>query len=140
MKDKKPLKERAKEYFKSLGIDIDEKPNENLETITVPCTIEIESVVFYSYVEIVFEYNGCTYKYTGNAGGIGVGDLTAEGVIYFGDLNKLIGTKAFGVTFAAEDGGVVQVTWGTHGNATAAGIGEGLGAFGGSGSWKKYGC
>ena len=42
-----------------------------------------------------------------------------------------------GSIFIAEDGGALQVTWGTSGNATAVGVGEGLGAFGGSGSWKK---
>ena len=53
--------------------------------------------------------------------------------------NNLLLLKAttFGVAFVAEDGGALQVTWGTSGNATAVGVGEGLGAFGGSGSWKK---
>jgi hypothetical protein len=64
-----------------------------------------------------------------------VGDITGAGVIYFGDLNTLLKATTFGVAFGAEDGGVVQVTWGTSGNATAGGIGEGLGAFGGSGNW-----
>ena len=69
------------------------------------------------------------------SGGVGVGDLTCEGVIYYGNQDVLLKATTFGVAFGAEDGGVVQVTWGTSGNATAAGIGEGLGAFGGSGSW-----
>ena len=66
-----------------------------------------------------------------------VGDLSSAGVIYFGSEATLLKATTFGVAFGAEDGGVVQVTWGTSGNATAAGIGEGLGAFGGSGSFKE---
>ena len=68
---------------------------------------------------------------------MGLGDLTSAGVIYFGNLKTLLKATTFGVAFGAEDGGVVQVTWGTSGNATAAGVGEGLGAFGGSGNWTK---
>ena len=58
------------------------------------------------------------------------------GVIYFGNLETLLKATTFGVFFAADAAGAVQVTWGTSGNATGGGDGDGAGAFGGSGSWK----
>ena len=102
------------------------------------CTISEQGYLFYSHVSVIFEDgNGNTYEFEGGAGGVGVGDTEAEGIIYFGDEETLLKATTFGVAFIAEDGGALQVTWGTSGNATAVGVGEGLGAFGGSGSWKK---
>jgi len=104
---------------------------------THPCVIDILGVLFYSHVEVSFtDGNGKFHKYEGDAGGIGVGEIEGPGVIYYADLGKLLATKAFGVAFVAEDGGTAMVTWGTHGNANIVGIGDGLGTFGGSGSWK----
>ena len=105
---------------------------------TYSCTISVQGYLFYSHVSVIFEdADGNSYEFEGGAGGVGVGDTEAEGLIYFGDEDTLLKATTFGVAFGAEDGGVVQVTWGTSGNATAVGVGEGVGAFGGSGSWKK---
>jgi len=112
------------------------KGDEN--TITYNCTINVAGYLFYSHVTCQFtDADGNTYLYEGGAGGIGIGDIEAEGVIYFGSEETLLKATTFGEAFIAEDGGTLQLTWGTSGNATAVGIGEGLGAFGGSGSWKK---
>jgi len=105
-------------------------------TQTYPCTISILGAVVYSRVEVVFQDSeGKIHTFKGDAGGLGVGDIDGPGVIYFSDLSKLISTKTFGVAFVAEDGGTAMVTWGSHGNANIVGIGEGGGAFGGSGKW-----
>jgi hypothetical protein len=102
-----------------------------------PCTISIIGAVVYSRVEVVFEDpSGATHKFTGDAGGLGIGDIDGPGVIYFSDLSTLLKTKSFGVAFVAEDGGTAMVTWGSHGNANIVGIGEGGGGFGGSGKWR----
>ena len=129
----KNLKHRAAVYFNSIGVNPAVPP---AEVTTLPCVIEVECFMFYTYVEVSVPDKGM--KFCGSSGGIGVpGDLTAAGVIYFADWDKLKETDTFGVAFLAEDGGVVQVTWGSRGNASAAGVGEGGGAFGGSGSWKS---
>ncbi len=104
---------------------------------TLPCTIDIVSAVVYAHVTVVFvDPSGNTHKFRGDAGGVGIGEIEGAGVIYYSDLDALIKTKSFGVAFASEDGGTAMVTWGTHGNANIVGVGEGLGAFGGSGKWK----
>ena len=143
---------RAEKYFAAHGINPNiegEMKNPKLDVTptpafkagdegvtTVPCEITVEAFLFYMYCEVTFvDPAGKSHKFCGNSGGIGVGDLETAGVIYYADLETLITTAAFGVAFIAEEGGVVQVTWGTHGNASAAGVGEGGGAFGGSGSW-----
>jgi|TARA_R100001163_G_C5029532_1_gene170145 hypothetical protein len=144
-------RKRAVKYFDAKGINPNTRPEierildfspvqtwstTSNGTTTYPCTIEIEAFLFYLHLTVIFTDNkGNVHTFEGDSGGIGVGDITGAGVIYFGDLNTLLKATTFGVAFGAEDGGVVQVTWGTSGNATAGGIGEGLGAFGGSGNW-----
>tara|TARA_Y100001938_G_scaffold143552_1_gene216491 strand:- start:20530 stop:21012 length:483 start_codon:yes stop_codon:yes gene_type:complete len=148
-------RKRAEKWFAAHGINpntpnsdgnaqvLDMKPaitfTEDMDgTTTYPCEISIEGFLFYAHVTVSFtDSAGKTYEFEGGSGGIGVGDLSSAGVIYFGNEETLLKATTFGVAFGAEDGGVVQVTWGTSGNATAAGVGEGLGAFGGSGSWKQ---
>jgi hypothetical protein len=142
---------KALEYFDRLKIDVRVEPKPGTFPSVAPqapkftkhyvgagmetyaCTIHLLSVVFYTYCDVTTA-NG--HEFEGHSGGLGVGELTAVGVIYYDDLKVLLNTSAFGVFFGAEEGGVVHVTWGANGNATAAGVGEGLGAFGGSGSWK----
>ena len=103
--------------------------------ISHPCTINVEGFLFYAHVTVTFNDGTNAYEFEGGSGGVGIGDLTSGGIIYYGNQNTLLTATTFGVAFGAEDGGVCQVTWGTSGNATAAGVGEGLGAFGGSGRW-----
>lgn len=142
---------RAEKYFAAKGINpnvkgeltrkLDVKPTAifkdgDLGVTTMPCTIEVEAFLFYMHLTVTFvDSKGTCHKFEGDSGGVGVGEVDSAGVIYFADLETLLKTGTFGVAFAAEDGGVVQVTWGTHGNASAAGVGDGGGAFGGSGSW-----
>ncbi len=140
------LKKNAEAYFKEQGIDPSKKPEKqsaNIDRkdlssksiITHPCFIRATSYLVYTYIEVLVPAIGYTFK--GSSGGLGIGDIGAAGVIYYTDEAKLLSTEAFGVVYGAEYGGVLQVTWGSHGNATAAGIGEGGGAFGGSGKWEK---
>lgn len=149
----KKSRKRAMKYFHARGINPNRRPQlermldfspkltwtrDDYNVITHPCTIQVEAFLFYMHLTVTFEdASGDTYIFEGDSGGVGLGDLTSEGVIYFGNLKTLLKATTFGVAFGAEDGGVVQVTWGTSGNATAAGVGEGLGAFGGSGNWTK---
>jgi hypothetical protein len=154
---------RAAEYFKRLGIDPNAAPDaaesatlavrdsgERLRALeifpvpplsvgsdvtTLPCVIECESFFFYTYCSVLVP--GLGREFEGHSGGLGVGDCTGGGVIYFADQGALLATSDFGVTFVADTGGTVMVTWGTHGNANAVGVGEGAGAFGGTGSWKS---
>ena len=153
-KPNKARRRRAEKWFAAHGINpnspdsngnanvLDVRPTltwkEDMDGVTsYPCEINVEGFLFYAHVTVSFtDSEGNTHEYEGGSGGIGVGDLTCAGVIYFGDEDVLLKATTFGVAFGAEDGGVCQVTWGTSGNATAAGVGEGLGAFGGSGSWK----
>ena len=149
----KDRKDQAMAYFKSKGIDPSLAPPASIAqpaqrswqhhhslqaqgVTTLPCYIDILAVLFYSHVTVSFTVGGKTHTYEGDAGGVGAGEISGAGVIYYSDLGTLLGTKAFGVTFVAEEGGTAMVTWGTHGNANIVGIGDGLGAFGGSGSWK----
>jgi hypothetical protein len=133
------------EYFKRKGIDPSIKPEprpvpELADTdgmTTCPCAIEIVAVLFYSHVTVTFtDPSGKSHTFEGDSGGVGVGEIDGPGIIYYNDLSTLLSTSAFGVTFVSEDGGTAMVTWGSHGNANIVGIGEGLGAFGGSGDWK----
>lgn len=142
---------RAEKYFAAKGINpnvkgeltrkLDVKPTAtfkegDLGVTTCPCTIEVESFLFYTHCTVTFaDPQGNCHKFEGDSGGLGIGEVDAGGVIYYADLETLLKTGDFGVAFVAEDGGVCQVTWGTHGNASAAGVGDGGGAFGGSGSW-----
>lgn len=144
-------RKRAVKYFDARGINPNTKPEidrildfspiqtwsqSSDGTTTYPCTIEIEAFLFYMHLTVTFtDSKGKAHVFEGDSGGVGLGDITGVGVIYFGNLKTLLKATTFGVAFGAEDGGVVQVTWGTSGNATAGGVGEGLGAFGGSGNW-----
>ena len=148
-------RKKADKYFAAHGINPNTPNNDGISNVldltpkvsfhkdsdgvtTYPCTISVQGYLFYSHVDVIFtDSAGNTYEFEGSAGGIGVGDTEAEGLIYFGNEETLLKATTFGVAFIAEDGGALQVTWGTSGNATAVGVGEGLGAFGGSGSWKK---
>lgn len=104
---------------------------------TLPCAIDILGVLFYAHVEVVFtDPSGKAHTFEASAGGAGIGEIEGGGVIYYSDLAKLLATKAYGVTFIGDEGGTAMITWGSHGNANIIGIGEGLGIFGGSGSWK----
>jgi hypothetical protein len=139
---------RALAYFDRKGIDPRIEPAAEAYPSVVPqappftrategitteaCTIDLIAVLFYAHVTVV---TASGHTFDGHSGGIGIGDISGAGVIYYADLSTLLSTHAFGVAFGAEDGGVMQVTWGSHGNATIVGIGEGLGAFGGSGDW-----
>lgn len=140
---------QAIDYFKREGIECHVEPTaEELQALRIPhdhqevllamtsypCLISVTSVFFYTYVSVSVPSLGKTF--TGHSGGLGVGEISAMGVIYFSDRNTLLATTDFGVFFGADQGGVVHVTWGSHGNATAAGVGAGAGAFGGSGSWQ----
>ena len=154
----------AVEYFKNLGIDPNAAPDAagratlavrssavsraidifpgpvgvlgvGSAVTTLPCVIECESFLFYTYCSVLVP--GLGREFEGHSGGLGLGDCTGGGVIYFADAAQLLSTSDFGVTFVADAGGTVMVTWGTHGNANAVGIGEGAGAFGGTGSWKS---
>jgi hypothetical protein len=100
---------------------------------TQACIIELVAALFYAHLTVGVPAIGKTFE--GHSGGVGLGDITAGGVIYYDDLSALLGIHDFGVFFGAEMGGVMHVTWGAYGNATAAGVGEGLGAFGGNGDW-----
>lgn len=143
---------RAAEYFKNLGINPNVAPDDLAvpppppgilslskakagSVTTLPCVIECESFLFYTYCSVLVP--GLGREFEGHSGGLGLGDCTGGGVIYFADAAQLLSTSDFGVTFVADAGGTVMVTWGTHGNANAVGIGEGAGAFGGTGSWKS---
>jgi hypothetical protein len=102
-----------------------------------PCSISIIGCVVYSSVAVSFtDGEGTHHKFSGDAWGVGVGDIDGPGVIYFSDLNDLIHTESFGVAFVADDGGTAMVTWGSRGNANIVGVGVGAGTFGGSGKWK----
>ena len=149
-----PKMAKAMAYFEAKGIDPSVEPEALLAVsgvsewqhysdmqsegvVTLPCTIDILAVLFYSHVTVSFtDPAGKKHTYEGDAGGVGAGEISGVGVIYYPDLGSMLATKAFGVTFIAEEGGTAMVTWGTHGNANIVGIGDGLGAFGGSGSWK----
>ena len=150
--NKEQKRKRAEKWFAAHGINpntpdpdgnqrvLDVRPAQSFTedmdgVISHPCTITVEGFLFYAHVTVEFNDGSKSYEFQGGSGGVGVGDLTCEGVIYYGNQDTLLKATTFGVAFGAEDGGVCQVTWGTSGNATAAGIGEGLGAFGGSGSW-----
>lgn len=141
------LKARADKYFKEIGIDPDKKtdnvnfpsPPTAVDTVvdkskitTEFCTIECITYIVYTYVSVQFQH----HVFEGHAFGIGIGGAFNGGVIYFADEKKLLDTKSFGIFYVAADGGVMHVTWGTHGNATVAGVGEGGAAMGGFGKWK----
>ena len=149
--DKTIRRQRANKYFAARGInpnsrgeltrmlDINPAMSWSKSTdsvITYNCVIEVEAFLFYMHLTITFtDSAGKTHVFEGDSGGIGLGDMTSDGILYFGNQETLLKATTFGVAFAAEDGGVIQVTWGTSGNASAVGVGEGGGAFGGSGHW-----
>ena len=145
----KGRRERAKKYFASLGINPDTKGNTYQERFldappvpsggmkNEPCIISAECFVFYTHVEVVMLQTAETFE--GNCGGIGTpGGFYGAGDIYFNNMETLLRATTFGAFFGGVDGvEVAQITWGTSGNATAAGTGELDGAFGGSGNWYK---
>ena len=61
------------------------------------------------------------------------------GIITYGSLDVLTKATTFEVSFVTVDGGGTQVSWGSSGNAFAAGVGDGFGVFGGSGGWTNVG-
>ena len=148
-------RKRAQRYFASYGINPNTKGNTHQDrlldfapvpvwnkkstgVISYQCNISVESFLFYTHIEVEFVDPNTqqTYQFEGGSGGLGLGTCDTVGVIYFGNLETLLKATTFGVFFGADGAGAVQVTWGTSGNATAAGAGDGAGAFGGSGSWK----
>ena len=44
------------------------------------------------------------------------GGMTQVGNTTYSDLDTLLTTTTFGVFFAGDEGGVVEITWGSHGN------------------------
>ena len=145
-------KKRAEKYFAANGINPYTKGNMYQERIldippvarwhkqsegliTYPATVDVISVLFYTHIEVEMVTPDGTWYFEGNSGGLGVGDCTAVGPIYFGSLSVLTNTTTFGVFFGSDPAGAVQVTWGSHGNFTGVCAGEGAGAFGGNGSW-----
>ncbi len=133
---------RALAYFERNNIDIRHPPVPGSKQNGMPvraegltteaCTIDLAAYLLYAHLEVV---TASGHRFEGHSYGAGAGDLVGAGVIYYSDLGQLLATGDFGVVFAAEDGGVMQITWGKYGNATLAGVGEGFGGFGGSGSW-----
>ena len=82
------------------------------------------------------------WTFYGNAGGVGApGGLTTVGEVIYTNLDVLTSTTTFGVFSGGEEGGAIEVTWGTHGNFVGAGTADCYpfcaGAFGGSGNWYK---
>lgn len=145
-KKSEDLKQKALDYFERKGIDVRIKPTKSMKA-DLPqqlkenalkgmkvdgCVIEITSVLFYTYLVFSAPQFG---TFEGHAGGFGVGELVAAGVLYYDNGSALKSTHDFGVFFGADAGGICQITWGSNGNATAVGIGDGLGAFGGQGDW-----
>jgi|TARA_R100000808_G_C2152339_1_gene161716 hypothetical protein len=141
------LEERGRKYFKALGINPDTKGRAYEEKLldAVPvcekglknegCEISVYCFLFYTYVEVNMLTSEWTFQ--GSAGGVGIpGGMESAGDIYYDNIDTLLKATTFGLAFVAADGGIVQVTWGTSGNATAAAVGEGAGVFAGSGSWK----
>ena len=107
----------------------------------IQCQIDIISFLVYCHVTVLFNdpVTGDEWKYEGGSGGLGVGDISAEGILTYGDLNTLVKATTFEVSFVTVDGGGTQVSWGSSGNAFAAGVGDGFGVFGGSGGWTNVG-
>ena len=100
------------------------------------CEITVRAYLFYLYVTVSFEdSDGVYHEFIGHCGGIGAGQVLSVGVIYFGSKEILLEATELAVVFGGDGLGGVQVTWGTSGNATAAGVDLGVGAFGGDGSW-----
>lgn len=157
MSDKKlSRRKRAEKYFAAYGINPNTKGNTHQDRLldygpvpvwdksssgvtTYQCSISVESFLFYTHIEVEFTDTTTqeTYQFEGGSGGLGLGTCDTVGVIYFGNLQTLLNATTFGVFFGGDAVGAVQVTWGTSGNATGGGAGDGAGAFGGSGSWKK---
>ena len=154
-KERRERRKRAIKYFEAYGINPNTKGNTHQDrlldmppkpfwdektenTITFECSISVESFLFYTHVEAEFTDTTTkeTYQFEGGSGGLGVGTCDTVGVIYFGNLDTLLKATTFGVFFGGDAVGAVQLTWGTSGNATGGGAGDGAGAFGGSGSWK----
>ena len=143
------LKEKAEAYFKELGIDPTKEPNKNdlpeppstapsalkADTVGVNkefCMVQVYSFVFYTYVVVQFQH----HEFNGHSGGLGIGGMPLTGgILLFKDLKTLLDTKVFFVHFEAVEGGLCQVSWGTHGSATVIGVGGGAGAFAGRGKW-----
>jgi hypothetical protein len=142
------LKDKSKRYFQALGINPNIKGNLHKDTfldeapipvkglIDGSCTINIECFLFYTYIEVIMNESGYTFE--GYSGGIGFPtELLTEGIIYYNDLDTLLRATTFGLVFISAEGGIAQVTWGTSGNATALADGVSIGAFAGSGNWRK---
>lgn len=157
MKSKMNKREKAKMWFAHRGINPDntftnpeDRQFSKLDFPPIPvkyenapslqCQIDIISFLVYSHVTVMFcDPTGQEWKYEGGAGGLGVGDISGEGILTYGDLDVLTKATTFEVSFISADGGGTQVSWGSSGNAFAAGVGEGFGVFGGSGGWEKVG-
>lgn len=148
------LKNEALAYFKKVGIDpyteVSQKPIEvpppspveisqlksSKSNTTHKCSISLWAGAVVTYYSVKYKSGaGNHWKFSGHAWGLGVGAATGDGLIVYNDASELHDTKDCYVQFIAEDGGALQISWGKYGVATAGGIGEGLGAFGGSGTW-----
>ena len=155
-KEIKKRRKKADEYFASLGINPDTKGNMHQERIldrkpiykpegdivNAKAMIEIDCYLFYTHIEITMQVGDDTYVFYGNSGGVGLpGGMTQVGDVTYSDLETLLATTTFGVFFAGDEGGGVEVTWGSHGNCLGAGTADCFpccaGSFGGSGNWVK---
>ena len=107
----------------------------------IQCQIDIISFLVYCHVTVLFNdpVSGDEWKYEGGSGGLGIGDISAEGILTYGSIDVLTKATTFEVSFVTVDGGGTQVSWGSSGNAFAAGVGDGFGVFGGSGGWTNVG-
>ena len=147
---RKEEKIKADKYFADRGINPNVKgETKNLEVAPAPlfnkedegvidhrCEITVHAYLFYLYVTVSFvDADGVYHEFIGHCGGIGAGQVLSVGVIYFGSKEILLEATDLAVAFGGVGVGGVQVTWGTSGNATAGGVDQGVGIFGGDGSW-----
>ncbi|MGK4569352.1 hypothetical protein [Flavobacterium sp. 3HN19-14] len=125
--DQETRKQQALANFASQGIDennppapsaaplptsLADSPAINKEAVaegmtSIPCMISIDSILVYTHLTVTASIG----TFTGSAGGLGVGDMTAAGVLYYSDEAALLATEDFGVFFGSDMGGVCQITW-----------------------------
>ena len=85
----------------------------------IQCQIDIISFLVYCHVTVLFNdpVTGDEWKYEGGSGGLGVGDISAEGILTYGDLNTLVKATTFEVSF-------VTVVPGHHSPHSSARLGS----------------
>ena len=152
-------RKKARQYFEAMGINpdikgslyqerrLDMKPKIHEyhplgQTYTAKAMVELDCYIFYTHMVITMQVGDDGWTFYGNAGGVGApGGLTTVGEVIYTNLDVLTSTTTFGVFSGGEEGGAIEVTWGTHGNFVGAGTADCYpfcaGAFGGSGNWYK---